>query len=106
LFSYTHTDGKICPLMQTNFLKRLNTAAVAAGLPHIQGHSLRIGSVLEYLLRGLFFEMIKVHSCWSGDSYKKYLRQHATILAPGAWWLSGYCVAFKSGCAPSKRLWV
>ncbi|KAF8961377.1 hypothetical protein BDZ97DRAFT_1616394, partial [Flammula alnicola] len=70
------------PLTWTNFLKRLNAAAASAGLPPTQGHSLRIGSVLEYLLRGLSFETVKALGRWTGDSFKRYLRRHAAILAP------------------------
>jgi hypothetical protein len=82
LFSYMHTDGKRRPLTRSNFLKRINTAAAAAGLQPIQGHSLRIGSVLEYLLRGLSFETVKMFGRWTGDLFKVYLRRHATIVAP------------------------
>ncbi|KAF8351020.1 hypothetical protein F5887DRAFT_1058008 [Amanita rubescens] len=42
----------------------------------------KIGSTLEYLLRGLSFEALKVKGRWSSDAYTKYLRAHAEIMAP------------------------
>ncbi|KAF8965396.1 hypothetical protein BDZ97DRAFT_1658909 [Flammula alnicola] len=83
LFSYRHTDGRIRPMTRPNFSGRLNVAmAGAEGWTNIQGHSIRIGSVLEYLLRGVSFEVVKVHGHWSSNTFLLYLRQHADILAP------------------------
>jgi hypothetical protein len=83
LFSYRHTDGKVRPLTRTNFLRRLNAAMAAVeGWVQFQGHSIRIGSVLEYLLRGVPFEVVKTHGRWSSNAFLLYLRQHANILAP------------------------
>jgi hypothetical protein len=83
LFSYRHTDGKVRPLTRTNFLRRLN--GVMAGVPGwttFQGHSIRIGSVLKYLLRGISFEVVKTHGRWSSNAFQLYLRDHGDILAP------------------------
>jgi hypothetical protein len=44
--------------------------------------SLRIGATLEYLLRGVPFEAMKGIGRRSSDSFSKYLRKHAQILAP------------------------
>jgi hypothetical protein len=53
-----------------------------ANLEKLQGHGIRIGSTLEYLLRGLPFNVVKVKGHWASDAFVTYLRQHAQILAP------------------------
>jgi hypothetical protein len=83
LFSYRHTDGKVRPLTRTNFLRCVNDAMDGVdGWARFQGHSIRIGSVLEYLLRGVPFEVVKTHGRWSSNAFLIYLRKHADILAP------------------------
>ncbi|KIJ53057.1 hypothetical protein M422DRAFT_131480, partial [Sphaerobolus stellatus SS14] len=52
------------------------------GLPKMHGHGLHIGSVLEYLTRGLSFEQVKHMGRWKGESFALYLRKHAVVLAP------------------------
>ena len=47
------------PLTKSKFLERVGDAARAAGLEPLQGHGLRIGSTLEYLLRGVPFDIMK-----------------------------------------------
>ncbi|KIJ54195.1 hypothetical protein M422DRAFT_241446 [Sphaerobolus stellatus SS14] len=81
LFSWRHEGGwKV--MTRSAFTKRMEIAAAEAGLPRVHGHGLRIGSVLEYLLRGLSFEQVKSMGRWSSDSFALYLRQHAVVLAP------------------------
>ena len=70
------------PLSKQTFQKHLNQAARAAGLSEQKGHSIRIGSTLEYLLRGLPFDVVKVKGRWNSDAFHEYLRDHAKILAP------------------------
>ena len=82
LFSYTHTDGKRRPLTRRNFLKCLAEAGKRAGVDVPPAHGIRIGSVLEYLLRGMPFIVMQVKGRWAGPSFTKYLRQHAEVLAP------------------------
>jgi hypothetical protein len=82
LFGYPGKDGKMIPLTKTNFLKRLSSAAQAVGLPKMHGHSIRIGSTLEYLLRGVPFDVMKTKGRWNSDAFQKYLRDHARVLAP------------------------
>lgn len=83
LFSYLHTDGRRRPLTRYNFLKRVNTVMAGVdGWSRMQGHSIRVGSVLEYLLRGVAFEVVKVIGRWSSDAFLLYLREHGDILAP------------------------
>jgi len=57
-------------------------AARKAGLNPRQGHGIRIGATLEYLLRGTPFEVMKVKGCWASDTFLVYLTKHAQILAP------------------------
>ena len=37
---------------------------------------------MEYLLRGVPFDVMKVKGRWSSDAFILYLRKHAQILAP------------------------
>ncbi|TEB31909.1 hypothetical protein FA13DRAFT_1628746, partial [Coprinellus micaceus] len=46
------------------------------------GHGIRIGPTLEYLLRGVPFDVMKVKGWWASDTFQTYLRKHAQILAP------------------------
>lgn len=80
LFSYWNGNVHL-PLTKSHFLARLQQLARQAGLPYITGHSLRIGSTLEYLLRGTPFDVVKLIGRWSSDAFTIYLRKHAQILA-------------------------
>ena len=82
LFGYRNKGGKMIPLTKTTFQRRLSEAAIAAKLQQLHGHSIRIGSTLEYLLRGLPFDVMKVKGRWNSDAFHDYLRDHAKILAP------------------------
>jgi len=68
--------------MKSKFLAELARAMHATGLELLQGHGIRIGSTLEYLLRGVPFNVMKVKGRWSSDAFTLYLRKHAQILAP------------------------
>lgn len=81
LFAYRHKDS-YRPLTKTKFLQRLTSAAKAAGRQPVSGHGIRIGSTLEYLLRNIPFDVVKVKGRWSSDTFLAYLRRHAQILAP------------------------
>jgi len=81
LFAWKHDKG-IRPLSKSEFVKRLALAASAAGLPDLKGHGLRIGGTLEYLLRGVPFDVVKTMGRWSSEAFTIYLRDHAKILAP------------------------
>ena len=82
LFSYIDKKGAVVPLTKPTFIKRLNEAAAAANLKRKHGHSIRIGSTLEYLLRGLPFDVMKAKGRWNSDAFHRYLRDHARVLAP------------------------
>uniref|UniRef100_A0A0W0FHW3 Tyr recombinase domain-containing protein n=1 Tax=Moniliophthora roreri TaxID=221103 RepID=A0A0W0FHW3_MONRR len=64
------------------FLQRLADAAKAKGLEPLQGHGIRIGATLEYLLRGVPFDVVKSTFRWKSDAFLTYLRKHAEIMAP------------------------
>lgn len=81
LFAYRSNSG-LKPLTRSAFLKRLNEAATALSLGHMKGHSIRIGGTLEFLLRGVPFEVVKSLGRWSSNAFVLYLRKHAVILAP------------------------
>jgi hypothetical protein len=81
LFAYWH-KGWLRPLTKTAFIKHLASAAQQAGLEPLQGHSIRIGTTLFYLLMGMPIEAMKVMGRWSSDAFLGYLRKHAQILTP------------------------
>ena len=82
LFGYSNSQGVLTPLTKKTFTARVLKAASVAGLPRIKGHSIRIGSTLEYLLRGLPFDVMKVKGRWNSDAFHKYVRDHARVMAP------------------------
>ncbi|KAG2349432.1 hypothetical protein BDR05DRAFT_1020014 [Suillus weaverae] len=81
LFAWKHTKG-LRPLSKKELIKRLASIAFAADLPDLKGHGLRIGGTLEYLLCGVPFKVVKTMGRWSSETFTRYLRDHATILAP------------------------
>ncbi|KAF8798548.1 hypothetical protein BYT27DRAFT_7177580 [Phlegmacium glaucopus] len=81
LFAWRHPQG-LCPLTRGEFLKRINLAAVELGVKSLKGHGIRIGATLEYLLRGVPFDVVKSIGRWSSEAFLVYLRQHAVIIAP------------------------
>ena len=81
LFAYQAKHARR-PLTKAKFLERVGSAARAAGLEPLQGHGIRIGSTLEYLLRGVPFDVMKTNGRWAGNSFQLYLRKHAVIIAP------------------------
>ena len=63
------------------FMDCLNAITLLLGRSHLKAHGIRIGSTLEYLLRGVPFDVMKVMGRWAGDSFTLYLHQHAVIIA-------------------------
>lgn len=82
LFTWRHPKNGVRALTKTEFMKCINSAAVALAMDPLQGHGLCIGATLEYLLCGLLFETVKAISRWSSNTFIVYLCQHAVILAP------------------------
>lgn len=81
LFAYKHRKV-YRPLTKSKFIARVAQAAKAAGLDPLQGHSIRIGATLEYLLRNIPFDVVKTMGRWASEAFQLYLRKHAQILAP------------------------
>lgn len=81
LFAYLER-GKSKPLTKAKFLQVINTAAKAASHDPLQGHGIRIGATLLYLLRGVPFDVMKVKGRWASNAFELYLTKHAQILAP------------------------
>jgi len=57
LFAYKK-DRTHRPLTQQTFISHLKKAAKMAGHDDVQGHGIRIGATLEYLLRGIPFDVM------------------------------------------------
>jgi hypothetical protein len=81
LFAYQH-KGQLRPLTKSAFIKRLASAARLANLEPLQGHGIRIGATLFYLLNGMPIEAMKVMGRWGSDAFLRYLRKHAQVLTP------------------------
>ena len=81
LFAYQAKHARR-PLTKAKFLERVGAAARAAGLEPLQGHGIRIGSTLEYLLRGVPFDVMKTKGRWAGNAFQLYLRKHTVVIAP------------------------
>ncbi|KAI0054460.1 hypothetical protein BV25DRAFT_1873326 [Artomyces pyxidatus] len=81
LFSYLE-KGRRRPLSRRSFLTHLKSAATAAKEDSLHGHGFRIGGTLEYLVRGVPFDVVKSKGRWASDAFTIYLRRHAQIMAP------------------------
>jgi hypothetical protein len=82
LFSHKHPTEGMRPMTRSILTMRINKLADASGLDRLPGHGLRVGSTLEYLLRGVPFDVVKAKGRWQSDAFKGYLRKHAQIMAP------------------------
>lgn len=81
LFAWKHQKG-LRPLSKKELTKCINQIASVTNLPNLKGHSIRIGGTLEYLLRGVPFDVVKSMGRWSSDAFTIYLREHAIVIAP------------------------
>ena len=81
LFAYQYKDSAR-PLTKTTFMRTVNDTLKRANLPSMHGHGIRIGATLEYLLRGMPFDVMKLKGRWASDAFKTYLTKHAQIMAP------------------------
>ncbi|KAJ7336107.1 hypothetical protein DFH08DRAFT_706516, partial [Mycena albidolilacea] len=81
LFAYK--DGKKHrPLTKNKFLQVLAAAIKQAGHEPMQGHGIQIGATLNYLLRGVPFDVMKIKGHWASNTFELYLTKYAQILAP------------------------
>ncbi|THH04880.1 hypothetical protein EW146_g10052, partial [Bondarzewia mesenterica] len=81
LFAYQY-NGSYQPLTKTCFLQRISKVSHDAELDPLQGHGICIGATLEYLLRGVPFDVMKHKGRWAFDVFALYLSKHAQIFAP------------------------
>ncbi|XP_006454248.1 hypothetical protein AGABI2DRAFT_58700, partial [Agaricus bisporus var. bisporus H97] len=78
---FAYPQGKeFRPLTRRNFLSVVNAAAKEAGFGPLQGHGIRIGSTLQYLLAGLSFEAMRTKGRWASDAFYIYVTRHAEVI--------------------------
>jgi hypothetical protein len=83
IFAYKANRRKaLTPLTKRKLIERVRHITSANDLPNFEGHGLRIGGTLEYLLRGIPFNVVQSMGRWKSDAFQLYLREHAQILAP------------------------
>lgn len=81
LFAFKH-EKTMRPMSRNVFRARINKILIEKKLPDLQGHGIRIGSTMEYLLRGVPFDVVKAKGRWKSDAFRGYLRKHAEIMGP------------------------
>lgn len=79
---FAHTHGSRKPLSRHCLMLEINKQLAEAGHQPLKGHSFRIGGTLEFLLRGVSFEVVKSKGRWASDAFQVYLREHAQVMAP------------------------
>ena len=82
LFTHKHPKDGTRPLSHQVFTSCIKKIALANNLSNPSGHGIRVGSTLEYLLRGVPFDVIKAKGRWQSEAFKGYLREHTQIMAP------------------------
>ncbi|KAF8812707.1 hypothetical protein BYT27DRAFT_7207547 [Phlegmacium glaucopus] len=82
LFAYRADKGGYKPLTKAKFLEVVQQVAKRAGLDPLQGHGIQIGSMLEYLLREVLFDVMKAKGRWASNALLIYLWKHAQVLVP------------------------
>ncbi len=80
LFAYKQ-KRKFRPLTKSVFIRQIHLVFTKASLKSLQGHGIKIGATLEYLLRSVSFEAVKTIRRWASDAFLRYLRKHTAILA-------------------------
>ena len=81
LFAFKHRGG-MRPMTKPILLARISNIADTNRIPKLPGHGLRVGGTLEYLLRGIPFEVVKAKGRWKSDAFQGYLRLHGQVMAP------------------------
>ena len=64
------------------FLDRINVITLMLGEDSLKGHGIQIGGTLEFLPRGMPFDVMKSLGCWTSEAFTLYLCQHVAIIAP------------------------
>ena len=81
LFAYKHAKG-LRPLTKKVFLDQINSIVPSLGEDSLKGHGIWIRGTLEFLLRGMPFDVMKLLGHWTSEVFMLYLCQHATIIVP------------------------
>ena len=81
LLAYRHAKG-LHQLTNKVFLDQINIIALALGEDSLKGHGIWIAGTLEFLLRGMPFDVMKSLGHWTSEAFTLYLRQHTAIIAP------------------------
>lgn len=82
LFAYNGLAGARRPLTKHSLRTEITRALQQTGQEQLKGHSFRIGGTLEYLLRNVPIDVVKIKGRWASDAFRVYLREHAQVLAP------------------------
>ncbi|KAG6328092.1 hypothetical protein ID866_10996 [Astraeus odoratus] len=67
-----HANKKHHPLSKREFTTRTNKIAGHFMLPNLKSHSLCIGSMLEYLLWGVPFDVFQSQGRWASSAFTLY----------------------------------
>jgi hypothetical protein len=81
LFAFKRKDI-MWPMTRTIFLTRIAQIVKDNDLPKLPEHGIRVGATLEYLLRGIPFNVVKAKGRWQSKAFQGYLRKHTQIMAP------------------------
>jgi hypothetical protein len=81
LFAFKHNNA-MRPMTRSIFLTRIYKIVAENSMEKRPGHGIRVGSTLEYLLRGVPFDVVKAKGRWQSEAFRGYLRKHAQIMAP------------------------
>jgi hypothetical protein len=74
LFCKYHTDKSTLVLDKTTFTDMCNAVWSKHGIPHITGHSFRIGSTTALLHNGFDLEVVEQMGRWSSNTFHLYWR--------------------------------
>jgi hypothetical protein len=61
------------------FVDRLDVVAKQLGDEKWRYHGICIGAILEYLLQGVPFDVVKTIGRWSSEAFTLYLHRHAVV---------------------------
>ncbi|CAD6977195.1 unnamed protein product [Tilletia controversa] len=81
LFAYME-EQQLVPLTRQDFLTTIAEIAHRVGAVEIHGHSMRIGGCTTLLKKGMPPDRVMVHGRWDSNTWKRYVREHAEVLAP------------------------
>ena len=55
---------------------------LSLGEDSLKGHGIWIGGTLEFLLRGMPFDVMKSLGCWTSEAFTLYPCKHVNIIVP------------------------